>query len=402
MVQKESQPLNKPLSRRLMYVLVALTLSGGAVFLYSLVQLRSNSEQPIAPTTQPSEPVTIGVAALGRLEPQGEVIRLSAPTSSGSNRVTQLLIKEGDKVRKGQIVAIMETYDRSQAALNKAKVDVEVAKAELARVKAGAKSGDIQAQKEDISRLRAELEGQIATQKATIARIEAEVKNAEVENRRYQGLYQAGAIAASEADTRRLRLETARKQLQEAKETLNRTIETTKIQLEQAKATLNSVKEVRPVDVQVAQAQLESAIAVVKQAKADYELTAIRSPIDGQILDVNVRAGEVVSNRGIADIGKTNQMYVVAEVYETDIKKVRIGQPAVITSPAFNGTLEGTVNQIGLQVDRQDIFDVNPQADTDNKVIDVKIRLKPQDSEKVANLTNLQVQTLIKTVTSNQ
>ncbi len=402
MVQKESQPLNKPLSRRLMYVLVALTLSGGAVFLYSLVQLRSNSEQPIAPTTQPSEPVTIGVAALGRLEPQGEVIRLSAPTSSGSNRVTQLLIKEGDKVRKDQIVAIMETYDRSQAALNKAKVDVEVAKAQLARVKAGAKSGDIQAQKEDISRVRAELEGQIATQKATIARIEAEVKNAEVENRRYQELYQAGAIAASQADTRRLRLETAQKQLIEAKETLNRTIETTQIQLEQAKATLNSVKEVRPVDVQVAQAELQSAIAVVKQAKADYELTAIRSPIDGQILDVNVRAGEVVGNKGIAEIGKTNQMYVVAEVYETDIKKVRIGQPAVITSPAFNGTLEGKVNQIGLQVDRQDIFDVNPQADTDNKVIDVKIRLKPEDSKKVANLTNLQVQTLIKTVSSEQ
>ncbi len=64
--------------------------------------------------------------------------------------------------------------------------------------------------------------------------------------------------------------------------------------------------------------------------------------------------------------------------------------------------LQGTVSQVGLQVDRQDIFDVNPQADTDNKVIDVKIRLKPEDSEKVANLTNLQVQTLIKTVTSDQ
>ncbi|MGB3641211.1 MAG: ABC exporter membrane fusion protein [Rivularia sp. (in: cyanobacteria)] len=403
MVQKEGQPLKKPLSRRLLHILVALTLSGGAaVFLYSLVQLRSNSEPQVASTTQLSEPVTIGVAALGRLEPQGEVIRLSAPTSTGTNRVSQLLIKEGDKVTKSQTVAIMETYDRSEAALNKAKVDVGVAKAQLARVKAGAKSGDIQAQKEDISRLRAELEGQIATQKATIARIEAEVKNAEVENRRYQGLYKDGAIAASEADTRRLRLETAREQLQEAKETLNRTIETTKIQLEQAKATLNSVQEVRPVDVQVAEAELQSAIAAVKQAKADYELTAIRSPIDGQILDVNVRAGEVVGNKGIADIGKTGQMYVVAEVYETDIQKVSIGQPAVITSPAFNGTLEGTVSQIGLQVDRQDIFDVNPQADTDNKVIDVKIRLKPEDSEKVANLTNLQVQTLIKTVNSEQ
>ncbi|NJL78631.1 MAG: HlyD family efflux transporter periplasmic adaptor subunit, partial [Richelia sp. SM2_1_7] len=277
----------------------------------------------------------------------------------------------------------------------KLNVNVEIAKAELARVRAGAKSGDIQAQKEDIARLQAELEGQIATQKATIARLEAEVRNAEIENQRFQKLYQAGAIAAIEADTRRLRLETTQKQLQEAKETLNRTIETTQIQLEQARATLNSVAEVRPVDVQVAQAQLKSAIAIVKQTQADYELTTIRSPIAGQVLKVNVRPGEVVGNTGIADIGKTEQMYVVAEVYETDIAKVRIGQPATIRSPAFSGELQGTVSQIGLQVDRQNIFDVNPQADTDKRVIDVRIRLQPEDSKRVADLTNLQVQVLI-------
>lgn len=402
MVQKESQPLNKPLGRRLMYVLVALALSSGAVFLYSLAQLRRPSAKELPATTQPIKPAIIGVAALGRLEPQGEVIRLSAPTSTGSNRITQLLIKEGDIVRRDQIVAIMESYNRSQAALNRAKVEVKVAKAELARVKAGAKSGDIQAQREDIARLRAELEGQIATQRATIARLVAEVRNAEVENRRYQGLYQAGAISASEADTRRLRLETAQQQLQEAKETLNRTIETTKIQLDQAKATLDSVAEVRPVDVQVAQAQLDSAIAAVKQAEADYELTSVRSPIAGQVLDVNVRPGEVVGNQGIANIGKTNQMYVVAEVYETDIEKVRVGQSATITSGAFSGKLQGTVSRIGLQVDTQDIFDVNPTADTDNKVIDVKIRLQPEDSKRVADLTNLQVQVLIEAMNNEQ
>ncbi len=338
MIQKESQPLNKPLGKQLIYVLIALALSGWTILFYSLVRPNFNVDKPIASTnTQPTEPIIIGVAALGRLEPQGEVIRLSAPSSAGSNRISQLLIKEGDKVRKDQIVAIMESHDIGEAALNKAKVDVEVAKAELARVKAGAKTGDIQAKKEAITRLKAELQGQIATQKATIARLEAEVRNADIENKRYQSLYKAGAIAASDADTRRLRLETAQQQLQEAKETLNRTIQTTQIQLDEAQATLESVAEVRLVDIQVAEAELQSAIASVKQAKADYELTAIRSPIDGQILDVNVRPGEVVGSKGIADIGKTGQMYVVAEVYETDIKKVQIGQLAVISSPAFNG-----------------------------------------------------------------
>jgi len=95
-------------------------------------------------------------------------------------------------------------------------------------------------------------------------------------------------------------------------------------------------------------------------------------------------------------------MYDVAEVYETDIQKVRIGQPAEISSAVFSGKLQGTVGQIGLKVDKQDIFDVNPQADTDNKIIDVKIRLKPEDSKKVADLTNLQVRVLIKAANNEE
>ena len=399
MINKESQTLARSLSRRLMYLLVSIMLSGGAIFVYNLVQLRSTTKKELPPATQTTRPIRIGVAALGRLEPQGKVVRLSAPTTlTGSNRIMKLYIKQGDKVRKNQKVAIMENHNSTKAALDKAKVGVEVAKAELARVKAGAKSGDIQAQKEAVSQLRAELEGQKATQRATIARLEAEVENARVENGRYQGLYQQGAIAASEADTRKLRLKTAQKQLQEAEETLNRTEQTTQIQLEQAKATLDSVKEVRPVDVEVAQAQLKSAIATVRQAEADHELTTIRSPIAGQVLEVNVRSGETVGNKGIVDIGKTDQMYVVAEVYETEIEKVRLGQSATITSGAFSGKLQGRVSEIGLKVDKQDIFEVNPTADTDNKVINVKIRLKPEHSKKVASLTDLQVQVLIQTL----
>jgi HlyD family secretion protein len=122
----------------------------------------------------------------------------------------------------------------------------------------------------------------------------------------------------------------------------------------------------------------------------------VRSPINGKVLKIHTRAGEIVSNQGIADIGKTNQMYVVAEIYETDIKKVQIGQQATIASVAFPGKLQGTVSQIGLQVSKQNVFDVNPQADTDQKVVEVKIRISnPEDSQRVARLTNLQVQVMI-------
>ena len=122
----------------------------------------------------------------------------------------------------------------------------------------------------------------------------------------------------------------------------------------------------------------------------------VRSPIDGQVLKINTRPGEIISNAGIAELGRTQQMYVVAEVYETDIQRVRLGQLAMITSNAFTGELRGKVTDIGLQVSRQNIFDLNPQVNTDNKVVNVKIRLDQlPENQAVTTLTDLQVQVLI-------
>jgi HlyD family secretion protein len=89
-------------------------------------------------------------------------------------------------------------------------------------------------------------------------------------------------------------------------------------------------------------------------------------------------------------------MYVVAEVYETDIQKVRLGQSAIISSDVFPGTLRGKVADIGLQVGKQNIFNNAIQADTDNKIVDVKIRIdNPEDNQKAAGLSDLQVEVMI-------
>jgi HlyD family secretion protein len=89
-------------------------------------------------------------------------------------------------------------------------------------------------------------------------------------------------------------------------------------------------------------------------------------------------------------------MMVVAEVYQTDISKIKLGQKAIITSQGFTGELQGTVQQIGLQVNRQNVFGDQPGENLDSRIIEVKIRLTPEDSKKVSGLTNLQVQTAIK------
>jgi HlyD family secretion protein len=235
----------------------------------------------------------------------------------------------------------------------------------------------------------------MSAQQATTARLEAELRNAESENQRYQHLYKVGAISASESETRRLRVEVLQQQYNEAKASENRIVKTIEQQLIEAKAKFASITEVRSTDVQAAQANVESVKASVKQAQAELDLSSVRSPIAGQILKINTRPGEIIGSAGIADLGRTQQMYAIAEIYETDIKKVRLGQSVVITSDALPKELRGTVTDIGLQVEQQNMFN-NLQADTDNKVIQVKIRIdNMKDNKQITALTNLQVQVRI-------
>lgn len=387
-----SQWLSKPVERWVMGSVIAATVLTGVISSYGISQFGHSK-----PAAQPAEtaPTVKKVTALGRLEPEAEVIHLSAPLALDGDRVAQLLVKEGDRVKAGQVVAILDSLDHLQDARSQAEEQVSFAGAKLAQVKAGAKSGEIQAQEATIARLQAERAGEIATQNATIARWESEVRNARAEYSRFQQLYREGAIAASNLDSKRLVFETAQAQLNEARAKQNQTADSLQAQLSEARATYRRIAEVRPVDVLAAQTEVNTALAALKRAKTDLEQVYVRAPMTGQLLKIHTRAGEKISDSGIADMAQTAQMVSVAEVYQTDIGKVQLGQLAVITSQAFSGELRGTVSQIGLQVNQQKVFSNQPGENLDRRVVEVKIRLTSEDSKRVAGLTNLQVQTAI-------
>lgn len=388
------QLLPKSANRWVIGLVFGLTVVTGAIAFYGVSQfglVGGRSSQPVE-----MAPPVRKVTALGRLEPEAEVISLSAPLALDGDRVAQLLVKEGDSVKAGQVVAILDSRDRLQDALMQAQEQVKVAQAKLNQVKAGAKTGEIQAQQATIARLQAERQGEIAAQNAAIARWQSEFRIASAEYDRFGQLYRQGAISTSSLDSKRLAAETAQAQLNEALASQNRTKETLQAQLGEARATLERIAEVRPVDVQAAQTEVDTAIAAVKRAQTELEQVYIRAPMAGQILEIYTRSGEKISDSGIADLGHTDQMVAVAEVYQTDINKVRLGQQAVITSQSFSGELRGTVSQIGLQVSRQNIFSNQPGENLDRRVVEVKILLTPEDSKLVASLTNLQVQTAIR------
>jgi HlyD family secretion protein len=355
------------------------------------------SQKSIQPAVSEISPKLESVSALGRLEPDGEVIKVFAPISGESARIERLNVQHGQQLRKGEIIAYLDNYAPRAVALREAQERVSVAEAQLRQVEAGAKSGQIVAQQRVVDRVQVELQTETAAQEAAIARLEAELRNAELEDRRYQYLQTEGAVSASLRDSKQLTSDTVRQQLNEAKAQLSRIVRSRQSQIAESRATLDQIAEVRPVDVELARSQVAQAEAGVARAKADLDLAIVRSPQDGQVLKIHTRAGELVGNNGIISLGQTQRMVAVAEVYELDINRVKIGQSATVISKnnAFSETLRGEVKEVGLQISKKDVLNTDPAAQFDARVVEVKILLDEPSSRLVAGLTNLSIQAAI-------
>jgi HlyD family secretion protein len=422
------QPKAKRSNRQLVAWVAGLALLTGGASHYGILHFAQVDQQS---KVQEQAPAPAQVVALEQLEPQSEVIKVSVPGTLSNDRVTQLLVQRGDRVTQGQVVAILDSRDRLQGLLAEARSQVSLAQAELAQVKAGAKSGEIAAQTSQIDRLKSQRQGDVIAQQETVARLEAQLEgdrtvqmatirrlaaaqqNLDKEYQRYQSLYTAGGISQSLLDSKRLAADTAReevteartvleridrtaaRQLSEARAVLTRDEQTGESQIDEAKANLDRIAEVRPVDIQTAQAKVNQALTGAQRAEAELAQATVRSPVAGRILEIFAKPGEVVRDDGLLSLGQTEQMQVVAEVYQSEIQKIREGQSATITSEAFVGELRGTVHEIGRSVSRQNTFSNQPGENLDQRIVKVRIRINPEDSKNITGLTNLQVQVAI-------
>lgn len=380
-----------PYLRAMLGVGCLLLVSGGVAYRMWLSRpIQHSIAVAAAPTVET-------VSALGRLEPEGEVIQVFAPTSLEGARVEALRVSHGQQIRKGDVIAVLDTYERRQAALQEAQEQLKVAQARLEQVEAGAKSGEIRAQERVVDRQQVELQTETLAQEATIARLQAELRNAELEDRRYQRLYTEGAVSASLRDGNQLTADTVRQQLNEAQANLSRIQLSRQKQVAEAQATLDQIAEVRPVDVNVVRSQVAQAQASVAQAQANLDAATVRSPQAGKVLKIHTRAGERVGNDGIISLGQTDRMVAVAEVYESDLSRIRSGQNATVTSKnnAFSEVLQGKVVEVGLEINKKDVLNTDPAAKFDARVVEVKVLLDKAASRRVAGLTNLSIQVSI-------
>ncbi|MDD2759335.1 MAG: HlyD family efflux transporter periplasmic adaptor subunit [Methylomonas sp.] len=149
-------------------------------------------------------------------------------------------------------------------------------------------------------------------------------------------------------------------------------VESKHLALQQSKATVRQLQ----AEIAVAQANL-------KIAEENLKNTVILAPMDGTILKIHSWPGERVGDQGLLEIADLSRLDAVAEVYESDLPKVRVGQIAEIRLDGIDSTYSGVVRELGFQVRKNDQNDTDPLADRDNRVIEVRLTL---DDQAVADL----------------
>lgn len=142
--------------------------------------------------------------------------------------------------------------------------------------------------------------------------------------------------------------------------------------------------------LETATMELDIAKADLAAALAHLELAVVRAPLRSQVIKIHAYPGERVEAEGIMELAETDRMYAVAEVYETDITRVEVGQKARVQAPALAEPLTGTVDRIALEVGKMDALGTDPIARTDARIVEVFVLL--DNPEAVARLTNMQVE----------
>ncbi|MEI8251917.1 MAG: HlyD family efflux transporter periplasmic adaptor subunit [Synechococcus sp. ELA057] len=343
----------------------------------------------------PAAPVAARqVSALGRLEPESMVRRITVPASLSGDRVEKMLVREAETVDRDQALAILSSQATLEAAVVEAQRQVDVSQSKLAQVMAGNQQGEIRAQEYKVQSLERQLAAEQRTQDQEVAAARARADTARLEAQRYEQLYAQGGASVQDRDRYRTRATTTQAELSRALENRTGTESRLRSDIASARQTLASLKEVRPEDVNTARSDLRRAEAAHDRAQRELDLATVRAPDRGRILRIYARAGERVGENGILEMADTDTMIVTAEVYQTDLSKLSIGQGATVTADGFQESLRASLTRILPQVQRQSTFAGTPGENMDQRVFEVRLALHPtaEQRKKLHMGTNLQVQ----------
>ncbi|WFN59379.1 HlyD family efflux transporter periplasmic adaptor subunit [Synechococcus sp. CCFWC 502] len=235
------------------------------------------------------------LSAPGRLELAGETRKLAGPVTAAGNspRLIQLLVKEGEFVERGQLLAQFDTGPALQAE-------------------------------------RRLLQSRYASLSRQAGSLEAEVD-------RYRPLVQAGALARADLLEREQQLVELQAGVSETRQAITRT-------------------------------------------DADLGNSELRAPVAGKVMRLYARVGERPGVMGILELSTSDRLEAVAEVADSDLARIHLGQAARINSlsGAFPGTLSARVSRVSPA-----------DGARGDGVVEVRLDLAPADARRVRKLAGL-------------
>jgi HlyD family secretion protein len=325
---------NKRLSQSVVVLLAAV-----AVMIPSITQQFRAEELPQA-AAGAARLSSWDAVALGRVEPRSREIKIAAPVPG---RIADVLIKANDNVFAGELLVRL---DDEEALAHVAAADARVALAKRARNDQSTPSGSADRRKAEDSV--GDTERTVADARAALDRVSADRR--------------AGSASQADLDAARVALTRAQDHLREQRDAL---------------AKLKAGRDT-PLPTRL-EGELNVARAEWTLAQAALEKTRIRAPVDGSVLAVDAKTGELAvpsAEPALLVLGDVSALRVRAEVEEQYLARMHVGQRVLIRSTAFDGReFRGAVASVARIVGPGRINARGPRKFNDVDVLEVVVDL---------------------------
>jgi len=306
---------------------LAILVAVAGIGLWVLPSRQTSSAQD---SGKPAQPPLI---ARGYTDaPEGTAVVAGDP--AGGSVLVELRVKDGQKVKKGEVLAVLSNYGRADVTLRMAEADLTKLKQQYDFILKG-------------------------TRVTEIALQEASLKSS-IEQNKLDALQRARS--GKPPDVREIETSIA-----------DQALERQKARLALMKTTLENDTAQYEIDIANTQSRVDS-------AKRTLEDALVRSPLDGVVVQIFSRQGERVSPAGIVKVVDMNQLRVLADVDELHVGRLKPGGKVDVTFRGNNDVYKGTIERIAPTVKRMQRVEPDGGSSTDARVVQVEITIDDPSS----------------------
>jgi HlyD family secretion protein len=384
-------------------VLCGVCLAAGGAAGYSLRRLESTAPRAVQPLPD-SEARSL--SALGEIQPEDGVIAIYGPPGDRILKFAEPL-HPGQRVKAHAPLVILESQKARQKELALAETQLSQARQQQQAIRkaADAKLEELETETRELDNRKKE---DLAVEDARIQVLRAQADEARTQLGRLEGL-STQRVSPTELEQAGLAVEVARGQLEAAQAARTKILNTYQRQSELAQVKKKEILAER--DQALQQVPVDAAEQTQRLAQLRFDQCTLKVPDEvatGTVLRVLGHAGEVTGTQSILELAAGDPIVVVAEVYESDLDKLYNGlkKPggvsATVQAVALGGSrtkpLTGHVvpDHVARLIVHNQLLSLNPRADQDRRVVQVRVLLDPESAERAREFIGLQVNVLLK------